>query len=223
MHACGAQWARLRWRPALAALSTVLVLLGVSAAVFGPAHLLTFATSVLPTLSDGGYNGLGLPVALFGNHSIPNVWSQVFPADGPLLSPTARLASTATVLVLGVALLATLGPPRDEDAAHAQLAGVMVFGLLVPVFTYEHHVIWAFPAVVLAILGVLRGRLHPFWAVPVGLAVAFWAADLALLKRIARAADPLTRGGLQEGKFVALLVLLAAMVALGAARWRRRR
>jgi len=212
---------RGRWRPAVIALGTVATALGVSVLVFGSAPLLTFATDVLPTLSDGAYNGLGLPVGLFGNHGLPNLWHQLIPSGGRLLGTGARIAATVTIVGIGGVLLWAWGPPRDADAEHAQLAGVLVFGLLVPVFTYEHHLIWALPAVVLAVVGVVRGQLHPFWALPVGLAVAAWAADLASLKAIARAVDPVTGAVLREAKMGALIVLLAAMGVLGRGRWRR--
>ena len=247
---------RGRFREVATALATVLVLLGISVLVFGPGALLTFATEVVPSLSDGSYNELRLPVALFGNHSVPNLWHLVLPAGGRTLGVGARVGSLVTNLVLVGIFVVTQGPGRSwpvrratsntlgsdpgrRDIATsntlgsdpgggglrgpAQVAGLLVLGLLLPVFTYEHHLVWALPAAVVAVMAVVRGELHPFWALPVGLALAAWAADLSVLKAWAQAdGTPLWLVTvLRESKFGALFVLFAAMLVLGRGPWPR--
>jgi len=96
---------------------------------------------------------------------------------------------------------------------------VMVVMLLVPVYTYEHHVVWAIPAVVVSAIGLARGRVPGWWAAPVGFAAAAWAFDLASLKELALSVDHVAgqalRGALQEIKAVALLILLLSTVLVG--------
>lgn len=221
---------RGRWRAVLAAALVAGMAVAASVGLYGTTPLTSFVFRVLPSLSDGSYNGLGLPVHLFGNHSLPNLWHQLLPSGGPTLSTGARLASTGTALALLAGLVWRFGPPREPHrdghgggdglTRHAQLAGVLVLGLLLPVFTWEHHTIWALPAVVLAGGALARGRLHPGWAVPVGLAIGAWAVDLVWLRHLAEVAPWWLAATLQEAKCVALLVLLAAMGWLGGSRWR---
>ena len=73
-------------------------------------------------------------------------------------------------------------PPADLLATAGQIGAVGVATLLVPVFTYEHHVVWAIPAVVVAAVAVTNGRISRWWLVPVGVAAAIWATELSDLK-----------------------------------------
>jgi hypothetical protein len=86
--------------------------------------------------------------------------------------------------------------------------------LLIPVYTYEHHMVQLiFPLVVVA--GALaRGRLSPRWGIvlaPSYLALAvWWSAMLSASKAAGGAAGWL----LQEAKFFALVIVcLACAVA----------
>src|SRR5690606_15367583 len=134
-------------------------------------------------------------------------------------SDVARALSTAT-LVLVVAVTGWLLRPAPSDllARAAQIGAVGVAMLLVPVFTYEHHLVWALPAVVATAVAVHAGRLTPAWAVALGLAWTAWAYDLAALKELSNwlghVGLPALGWVLQEVKTAALLVLWAACVRL---------
>ncbi|MCB9691472.1 MAG: DUF2029 domain-containing protein [Alphaproteobacteria bacterium] len=169
-----------------------------------------FYTHVLPQFASGDYNGLSIPIGLFGNHSVPNVLDQVFPGRGGALSALARASSQAFSLgaLLALGALFRRGP-SDGFRWAAQVAAIAVLMLLVPVYTYEHHLVWALPAMLLAAVGILDGRA-PRLLVPVlVLAIAILAFDLQTLKAWSHR---LGRAGivLQEAKFAALLVLGAA-------------
>ena len=213
-----------RWRAVAAAVATALVLEAAALAVVPPASHLRFYAEVLPGFASGRYNGLGVGIDLYGNHSLPNVWDALFPAGGRhlVLSETARALSTASSLLLVGGLGVALRRPGPDALARAgAFAAVGVTMLLVPVFTYEHHLVWATPAVVAATAAVARGRLAPGWAAPLGLATAVWAFDLAALKRVAlwiEAEAPFAAAAIRESKMVALLVLLAAAVTLARTR-----
>ena len=90
--------------------------------------------------------------------------------------------------------------------------------LLVPVYTYEHHMIWLIPAAVICVVAVCEGRLSSLWTVPIGFAVSAWLFDLASLKQVwlSVGSSGTVLGVLvQELKFGALLVLLVGSIRLG--------
>lgn len=207
---------RGRFRAVAVAAATGLVATGLSVLAFGPEPLLTFLVDVVPSLRSGAMNGLGLPVSLFGNHSLANLWHQVFPSGGRLLSPTAQVANGLTGLTLiGALILAFRRRAPDAFTRAAQACAVMVLMLLLPVFTYEHHVVWALPGFVLVGLALATGRLSALWGVPLALAAVTWAWELSEVKALAADAPPAVAFLLREGKTFALLLLGAALVRLG--------
>lgn len=216
-------WWLLRgaWRPAAVSVGVAVVLTALSWPLAGLDVQLAFYTDVLPGFSSGRYNGLGVGIDLFGNHGLPNVYDALFPAgEGHLvLSDTARRLSQLTALGLvggtGWALRAT---PVDGLARAGQIGAVSCAMLLLPVFTYEHHLVWALPAVVVAVAALDAGRLGVGWALPLGVAVAAWAFDLAELKEMAtyvQGSAPALAALLREVKMVALIVLYAASLRVG--------
>lgn len=213
-----------RWAAVAAAVGTAVVLEAASFAVLAPPAHLRFYAEVLPGFASGRYNGLGVGIDLYGNHSLANVWDALFPAGARhlVLSDTARALNTASSLLIVGGLGAALRRPGPDPLSRAgAFAAVGVVMLLVPVFTYEHHLVWALPAVVAAAAALAAGRLAPAWAAPVGLAAAVWAFDLAALKRVAlwlEADAPFAAVGVRESKMVALLVLGAAALAVARSR-----
>jgi len=176
-------WLRWRWRPALYACLTAVLLSVATLPVVGWSFQLDFYRRVLPDFGSDRYNGLSVPVDLFGNHSNPNIMHQLLSTDPSHLSP---LATDASRVLAGLMLLTLTtsfwrqGGSRWRQSG--QLAAIAVVTLLLPVYTYEHHLVWALPAAVLAPLALLRGRL-PRWSAPlVLLAVATWAAPIEWLR-----------------------------------------
>lgn len=209
------EWRAVSWACATA------VALSVAALPLVPADVqLGFYMRVLPTFASGDYNGLRVPIDLFGNHSIPNLWATLWPVDGmQTLSPHARAASVASSLALLLGLgWAFRRPAADRVQLAAQFAAVCVVMLLLPVYTWEHHVVWALPAAVLALLALLRGWLPGPWAVLVLPCIVLWCLELSLLRAQWSALGQTTPAALaiRELKFVALLGLLAVSLTLGA-------
>jgi alpha-1,2-mannosyltransferase len=212
---------RGRFRPAAAAVATAVVLTLLSLPVVGAAHQLRFYTEVLPAFGSGRYNGLSVGIDIFGNHSLPNLYDELFPAGAGhlVLSDTARALTTATLLAV-VALTAALlrRRPADGLAEAGQVGAVAAAMLLVPVFTYEHHLVWLWPAAAAVTAALAQSRLGTAWAVPVGLALAVWCFDLATMKEMALSIDdtrPVLAWLLRESKLGAVLVLYAAAIAVG--------
>ncbi|MFK7930119.1 MAG: hypothetical protein AB8H79_18150, partial [Myxococcota bacterium] len=162
------------------------------------------------------YNNLGLPVHLFTNHSLPDLLHVAFYDKGPLLSTTTQVASTlCAIVILGGLAWAWRKPPVDALSRFSQPAALMVVALLLPTFTYEHHVVWAIPAVVLGIIAIQQGRLPPIWAVFLGCGVAAWAFDLRALLMLSERFEHVPLSGvIQELKSFALIIFASAMLRL---------
>jgi len=151
---------RGRWRAVAASIGVAAGFAVASLAVVAPAHQLRFYLEVLPGFGTGSYNELSVPIDLFGNHSIPNLYHLAFPGTGAL-SPTAGALSVLTALALvGGVAWALRREPTDSTARAAQISAVAVVMLLVPVYTYEHHLVWVLPAVVVTAHALVHGRLR---------------------------------------------------------------
>jgi hypothetical protein len=209
--------AQRRWRAVGGAVAAA-VAASVASLPFVDASLqLHFFRDVLPTFSSGGYNGLSVPIQLFGNHSVPNWFDQLAPGDRTGLSSTGRMLSSGFALGgLAGLCVAFRHPTRDPMTRAGRAGAVAVLLLLVPVYTYEHHLVWAIPAASAAVLAVGVGRLGVGWAPLVGASVALLTVDLDLLHGLAdRAAAPWVAVLFQEAKTVALLALLAVGARVG--------
>lgn len=213
---------RGKWKPvAVACLSAVLLSMAVLP-LLDPGRQLVFYTTVLPTFGSGEYNGLGVPISMFGNHSMPNLWHQILGGSAHRLSFWAQTVSTLSTLALVGALgWRFRGGQGDELAMACQVGAIGICMLMVPVYTYEHHGVWAIPAVVAALMALFQGRLGPGWAVPLGAAVAIWGFDILELKSVFQFVStvPVVGFAVQEFKFVALLILLAATMVAGGRRY----
>ncbi len=163
-----AWWAlRRRWVPVGAAIGTALGLSGAALAVVPLEAQLRFYTEILPGFSRGDYHGLSVPISLPANHSIPDLFDRAFPSAGRLLSDTARHASAATSLGL-LTLWAWFA--RKATDAGAALMALAVLMVAVPVYTYEHHLVFLVVA-----MGVAAGRVaEESRHAPRGLAILLW-------------------------------------------------
>jgi hypothetical protein len=207
---------RRQWTAAAAAVVAGAVLSLMALPFAGPGVQWRFYTQILPTFSSGEYNGLAVSIQLFGNHSVPNLLDAWMPTPADTLSPAARAASAVfSVGSLGGLAWAFREPEPDAMARAAQSSAFGVLLLLIPVYTYEHHLVFALPAAAIAIVGACTGRLDPRWAVPVGLCVGLLLFDLQTIKGMAEGTNVVLASILREAKFVALLGLLAASVAMG--------
>ncbi|TVQ94448.1 MAG: DUF2029 domain-containing protein [Deltaproteobacteria bacterium] len=212
--------ARGRWREARAAGLSLLGLGIGSVLAFGVQPWRSFLGATLPSLRSGAYGGLGLPVHLLGNHSLADWWHRLLPSGGALLSPGAQLLTHGGgVLLLAVLALAwrRARPSGWVDLVHA--SGWLTAALLLPVFTYEHHLVWALPA--MAVTGALgwgqRGLGRVVWLGIWGLCVFGITLDLGLIRESPDVLGPWAAAGLREGKTVGLLGLLVLCGIGGAA------
>lgn len=203
-----AAWAaRRRWLPILLAVGAALALTLASLPLVDVPYQLRFYTEVLPRFAGGPYHELTVPITLTANHSIPDIYNQLWPGpDDFTLSRTARLASSATNLGLlgGLMLLAR----RERDAlGDAALAGAFtVLMVLTPVYAYEHHLVFLLLPLAAVGTALLQGRL-PSWAwAPAALCYAFLAHPLGWRGTLTKAI-PQAAWFFQEIKFFGLILL----------------
>jgi len=214
---------RWRWRAVVAAVITALFLTLMSLLIVQPEYQIRFYLRVLPMFANGNYNGLSVPIDMFGNHSLPNLLHQFLPGGtahrlGRLTGEVSRVLSLCMVAGVGTAWW---WDTEDRFREWAQLASVGVLLLMIPVYTYEHHVVWALPAVVLCVMAAIERTRLSDWASALMVAAVFvWAFELAMLKPVWQWL--LDQGGLlsplafvvQELKMLALItfgVLTAVM------------
>ncbi len=212
---------RRRWVAAASACVAAVVLSLLTLPTVGFSDQVRFYTQILPKFASGDYNGLTIPITLFGNHSIPNLLHQFWPSGGNTLSSTASWLSriASITLVLGLSVLYGMRPKGGFTPWNTagQVASIGVAMLLIPVYTYEHHLIWALPAAIVVVLAALSGRLPAFLAVLAGLSLVLLAFDLQDLKRIWAGQQGTPKLFVQELKFLALWGLLACSAWVGRA------
>jgi hypothetical protein len=157
-----------------------------------------FYLDVLPSFSSGEYHGLWLPISATSNHSLPSFFNGLW--RGPDAHHLSAAASNATTLV-AVLLLALWAyrfrRSRSDPDANA-IGALLVLMTLLPVYTYEHHLVF----LILALGAAATTRPGP--AV---LVVAFFLGWPLAWQRGAESALPLFRGLLRESKLLAALLL----------------
>ncbi|NCG21231.1 MAG: DUF2029 domain-containing protein [Rhodobacterales bacterium] len=209
-----------RWQAVAWTLGSAVVLSMLTLPLVGAAHQMYFYTQVLPGFGNGDYNGLIVKVGMFANHSVPNVLDQLFPGVDNRMGGVAGALGSAFSLTGLVALGAAFRTPTSDTwRIAAQVSAVGVLALLIPVYTYEHHLVWALPALAVTTAAIFERRIHVGWAGVLLLCAVAFAWPLPHLKELAwgsfrDAAIP--RLMLQELKFLALFSLLGPTIWLGA-------
>lgn len=202
-----------RWR-AVAASVGVAILLSILALPLVPLETqLRFYLEVLPGFSSGQYNGLGVPITLPSNHSIPDLLNQVWPGpDDHTLDPRARFGSQGLV-VLFFAVLALAGRGQRDALGQASLHGSLsVLMVLAPVYAYEHHLVFLLLPIVAAFTAWWQGRLPRAW---IGLLLPAYVAlawPLSNLRELQDAAPLALRWWIQESKFFGAVMFGIACV-----------
>ncbi len=219
---------RKKWKPALVACLAGLLLSVLSLPLVGLDEQLYFYIHVLPGFGSGSYNGLTVPITLPANHSIPSLLHEIFP-DAAATASRTRLSTTARGLsrLIALVLMAFTAwrfrrPAPDSLASLCQAGTIVVLMLVLPVYTYEHHMVWMLIPYAAAFAAVAQRRLSLAWLPLLVLAYLFQALPLTWLKVVYSWLDNLGDARdllyypLREAKFVAALLLgLACAVAGG--------
>jgi hypothetical protein len=211
-------WWALRGRGSelLGAAVGLALLAGSSLVLYGPGPWVTFLTEVGPSLLGGDHNGLALEIARFGNHGLAELWHRALPSAGPGLSGPARAGLAAS----GAAALAWMAwswrrPSEDAEAEAARVGALLALPLLLATYTWEHHLVWAIPAVVAGWRGALDRRLGAVGVAALVLATLGWAVDLEILVAAAGAVGEPLSAVVREAKCAALVAILLLATRLG--------
>jgi hypothetical protein len=210
---------RRRWTAAAAACGSALLLSLATLPLLGFGGQLRFYTEVLPSFASGEYHGLSVPITLYGNHSIPNLFVQLVaalgePVQGGAMQPLARALSSLGNGVLMAGALVLLRRERDGLFAAGAAGCLVVLMLLVPPYTYEHHMALMLIPLGACMGGLQAGHLGRRWLVGIIPSYALLAWQLQDMKRFARGLPDGLQWWLQEGKFAAALFLGIACLVL---------
>lgn len=206
-----------RWRELLVGLGLGAGGLAAALMVVDLALVRRFFLEVLPGLSDGGWNGLGVPLSFRANHSLPGLLNGLFPGpDEATLSATARTLGGGASLV-GIAGLGWLGRVERDPLGEALLWGAFSALIVVtPVYAWEHHHVLLLLPMVAVGVALLRGRLPRWGWLVFWLCWAIWSWRLPWWRAAWRSLAPL-RPLIEESKLL-LPLLLLWLGAWGAAR-----
>jgi len=175
---------------------------------------LRFYTDVLPGFSSGDYHGLTVRISLPANHSIPDMFNQVWPGETEhVLSASAQRASSVVSFGL-LGALAWLSRRRRDAIGDACIAGAFtVLLLIIPVYTYEHHLVMMLLPVVALAAALQHGRIHRRWWPVLGFAYVVTAWPLFWLRTVQNWV-PDASWVIQESKFFGMLTIgVACLVA----------
>ena len=161
---------RRRWTAVGASVVTALALSVALLPLVDFAAQKEFYFQILPGFSKGDYHGLSVPISLPANHSIPDLFDRAFPSSSKLLSASAQHASSATAFALLAVWAWFAYRARSPDAALGALTCLMV---AIPVYTYEHHLVFLLVAVGIAAGGV-PSAARADWADQHRLRAAAW-------------------------------------------------
>ena len=213
----GAQhWTRVLWSGLGAVALSLLTLLAVDWS-----EQLRFYTEIFPRFSAGPYHGLTVPITLPANHSIADIWNQIWP--GPLrvsgqagfsgttgiyqLSETGRFANSISTAALFVILCVASFFRRKPSAQLALFGFSCVVMTVTPLYAYEHHLIFvAFP-LILCLHSLQRKLISWKWGVLLIPAAISLAIPLETLRWVKRHMPDEMGWYFKESKFFALLAL----------------
>jgi hypothetical protein len=209
---------RRRWGAASAALLTGAAVAMASLAVVPWGHQQSFYLEVLPGLGSGAYNGLTVPIDLFGNHALAQVYDRWFPAEGPALSRVAHLLSSASALVLALAALWVARRPSEDPWIEAARTSIILgAGMMIPAYVFEHHLVWLLPAVTVLLLALAAGKLSRSASAVAVLALALMVPPLAALRKLASPLvdiAPWAVTTLDDSRMVGILLILGCVALL---------
>jgi hypothetical protein len=206
----------LQWRALGGAAAAALFLSLLTLPLLGASDQLRFYLVSLPGIGGGSYGGLAVPIEITGNHSIANLWASVWPLEDGI-SVAARWASLlCTGAILGFSLFALRRRPQSASAVASSFAALCSVLLLLPFYSFEHHLVFTIPAWIAVAAAVADRQLGRTATVALGGAYLFMAWPLQHLRWISESLPAPAGRVMLESKFAAILIL--ALVTLQLAR-----
>lgn len=198
------QWiAQRNWRPVLICALSVPIFSILALPVVGVEAQKQFYFEILPQFSSGEYHGLRIPVDLAANHSIPDLFNQVWPAESRhSLSTTAKNYASITNMSLLGALLFISARWRTQEARQYLQGAMICLFLIFPVYCYEHHLALMVIPIVLSYRFIFKGSRS--LKICFGISLFFISWPLFMLRAVQRWV-PSMNWLLQESKFIAIV------------------
>ena len=165
-----------------------------------------FYQVILPEFSSGAYHGLSVPINIPANHSIPDLYNQLFPSErNVVLSDTARRLSSVTSLFLfvSIVLLGRIFQSKSSDIFVS--ASLICLMIVVPVYCYEHHLSLLLLPVTICI-DTIQKR-HRKWLPLAWSWLAFGGMPLFVLSWLKRQI-PMLEWFLQESKWFFIMTIM---------------
>ena len=132
--------AQKQWKPALVCGLNCILLSIVVLPWISFHDQFRFYTEILPEFSSGAYHGLKIPINIPANHSIPDLYNQLFPgASKTVLSDVAKRLSSLTSGVIFVSILFWMNRLTNSESRLFALMALIPLMLITPVYCYEHH------------------------------------------------------------------------------------
>ena len=167
-----------------------------------------FYTDVLPSFSSGNYNGLRVPITLPANHSIPDIWNQIFPGpNDKTLSTTAKQGSSIVSFTLLLGLLTCTSVWKGEWSSKYLSGAFVVLFVITPIYTYEHHLAFAIIPILFLLEGLSKEEIKSQKIKYIVAVIYFFLAWPLWMLRSLQNENDIWNWLLQESKFFALVLL----------------
>jgi hypothetical protein len=203
------QWmAERKWNATLYTVLTAVFLSILSLIIINFNTQVFFFTDILPSFSSGNYNGLRIPITLPANHSIPDIWNQLFPGpNNKTLSVVAKQYSLVlSTLLLGILLLCAKLWKGSKVTKFLSGAFIVLF-MITPIYTYEHHVSFALIPILFFIEFLSKKEIENHKIKYLFGSIYFFLAWPLWMLRGVQNSNEVWNWLLQESKFFALLAL----------------
>ena len=197
------------WKFVLNCALGVLLLSLISLLIVPFSQQIYFYQTVLPGFASGNYHELRVPIDIPANHSIPNLFHQLWPGKQGL-SALAKNTSSVVNLSGFVALLYFSSRQRTHRVSC--FAAMVVWLTIFPAYTYEHHMSLLIIPFSVCLRNVIYIRNKNCFVLL--LWCYFWTAlPLNWLKSLQGSVNSESiKWLLQESKFFSALLLLAVLL-----------
>ena len=175
-----------------------------------------FYRHILPQFSSGSYAGLTVAINFDGNHSLPDLLNRLFPhpdmmLENRKLSSLARIGSSLFSLGALAILAGAAHRTLDSFGRQCVLAATVALMIITPVYTYEHHLIFAAVPIAVVIKAFQLRRLPWRWLPLALLCYGALAWDWDQLRTVFYGAeargDKVLASFVREGKFMGCMFL----------------
>ena len=208
------------WSFVLWAVVGAIALSLLSLPIVGLEQQLFFYFDVLPQFSSGRYLDLKIPINLPGNHSVPDIFNQIWPGtSNQTLSGTAKGATSLSLLLMVIGLGFCTRFCRDQLGRLSLMGAFVTLMVVSPVYAYEHHLVFMAIPIVSILATIQHKSLPRSWlllAVVAYVILAWKWGSVRWLMAYFQDTAPLLSYLIKEAKFVACLLIALVCIRCSA-------